>query len=55
MTLSEIPRNDMTAAWAYHDARGHVSAEEFHVLMLLQDDQIAFVAQTKTWKVLAKV
>jgi len=55
ITLLDLPRNDFAAARRYYEAKGkRISAEEFRVLILLQDDPDEFEERTAGWNVIQK-
>jgi len=52
MTIGDIERNDLKACAAYYQARGRkITAEEAHILRLLQDDPADFDRMARAWRV----
>lgn len=51
MKLNDIPRNDFKAATAYYKKHKPITADEYEMLSLLQDDVRAFLMNTQDWQI----
>jgi hypothetical protein len=50
-TVWQVPRNDVAAAAAFYESRGHISADEMRTLLMLQDDAAELRAVAVDWDV----
>lgn len=51
-SLGDIPRNDLPACYAYYVHRGReITSNEFHILLLLQDDQSGLLRMASGWQI----
>ena len=50
-TVWDLPRNDVEACARYYKRRGGVTADEMHVMLMLQDDPSELERVAADWKV----
>ena len=51
-SLVDVPRNDLKAAQAFYNERGHrLTADEYRVLWKSQDDPAGFEEMAEDWNV----
>lgn len=46
-----VPRNDFEAARQFYEASKPLRPDEYHMLVLSQDDPDAFIERTSDWEV----